>query len=160
MIVTPRRWVKSKALVHGTLPQNLLSTTPNVDRLGLIILDKTGAALLPQEIYTIIKNTFLLLQTQPHVYHVPLHNGAVPRLRCTHSVSRRTRTIWRTWSIWQKAPHTAQGRPHQRVPLENVVNWQRRPIKTGKPARSHRHASRKMNPNLNLKMMNQRMTQR
>lgn len=50
LIRTGRRTIRAKALFQDKLPTNLLSVTPIVERLGALILDQKGAALLSKKV--------------------------------------------------------------------------------------------------------------
>lgn len=43
--------ITSEALIHKNLPANLLSAKPIIDKVIAILLDQSGAALLPTEKY-------------------------------------------------------------------------------------------------------------
>lgn len=52
---TCRNTLNTEALVHGRLPENLLSATPIIKQLGETLLDKRGAALIPRNIHRELK---------------------------------------------------------------------------------------------------------
>lgn len=77
---TPYKKLKFKEMVHDRLPNNLLSVTPIVERLGALLLDKEGAALLTRKAYKNIQHElayFRVGRRHNKIYQVPIDNGNV-----------------------------------------------------------------------------------
>lgn len=77
-IRAPKQTINVKALVHERLPVNLLSVTPLVEKLGALILDKRGAAMLSTKQYRQLQpklKYFGKRHNKP--YHLPFQKGAM-----------------------------------------------------------------------------------
>lgn len=74
----PKQVIKARALVHNALPANLLSVTSIVERLGALLLDEKGAALLSKKTYKRIQKDLTYFGRRSNkVYHVPAKNGTI-----------------------------------------------------------------------------------
>lgn len=77
-IRTKHQSVKAESLIHNEIPHNLLSTTPIITKVGLIVLDLKVAALLQKKWHECIQTKLNYFVTiNKHMYIVETKQGAI-----------------------------------------------------------------------------------
>lgn len=75
---TRNKKVTAEALVRGKLPENLLSITSIINKLGSVMLDKHGAALILQKRHTKMRNEIHYFATRnKNFYYLNIKNSSI-----------------------------------------------------------------------------------